>query len=123
MSDLTALTDRYFEMWNETNRDRRRKLIAEIWTDAPSYVDPVGQGEGRDGIDEMVAGVQERFPDHRLNRTSPIDAHNGRLRFNWELAPEGGEALVKGVDFGIVVGDRLHMITGFFDQVPAPSAP
>jgi hypothetical protein len=76
------------------------------------------RGEGRDGIDAMVASVQQRFPGHRFRRTTAVDAHNDRVRFGWALAPEGGPDLVAGVDFGVVAGGRLAEITGFLDQLP-----
>jgi isopentenyl diphosphate isomerase/L-lactate dehydrogenase-like FMN-dependent dehydrogenase len=118
MNNLAALIDRYFAMWNETDVDRRRDLIARTWTEDAAYIDPLVEGAGQAGIDAMVAGVQTQFPGHRFRRTSEIDAHHDCVRFAWELAPEGGAALVRGVDFGVVIGDRLRSITGFLDQVP-----
>jgi len=120
MTDPTDLIDRYIAMWNETNGARRRALIARIWTDGASYVDPAIKGDGPAGIDAMVAGVQARFPGHRFRRVGPVDAHNGHVRFAWHLAPDGGPALATGVDFGVVSPDgRLASITGFFDHVAA----
>ena len=118
MTDVTKLIDRYIAMWNETDPDARRDLIAGSWTEAGLYVDPLQRGEGHDGIDIMVAAVQDRFPTHRFRRTSDVDAHNDVLRFNWELAEEGQVPLVKGLDVGLLAGDRLANITGFLDQVP-----
>jgi hypothetical protein len=111
----------YIAMWNETDAQRRRDLIARTWTEAPSYLDPLMQGEGQDGIDAMVRGVQERFPGYRFRRTSEVDGHHDRVRFAWELGPEGGPALAGGVDFGVVVGGRLQAITGFLDFAPKPT--
>src|SRR5919204_3800821 len=62
MSNVTELIDRYIAMWNETDKTRRRDLIAETRTRTASYLDPVMQGEGPAGIDAMVRSVQERFP-------------------------------------------------------------
>ena len=77
------------------------------------------QGEGGDGIDAMIAGVQDRFPGHRFRRTGDVESHHDRVRFTWELAPEAGDPVVKGTDFGVVTPhDRLQSITGFFDYVP-----
>ena len=117
MSNLTELIDRYIAMWNETDPDRRCTLIANLWTQDAHYLDPVLQGEGQSGIDEMVAVVHQRFPAHRFRRTSDVDSYHDRVRFSWELAPEGGAAVVSGIDFGILAGDRLRMVTGFFDHV------
>lgn len=119
MSNQTDLIDRYIAMWNETDPARRQKLIAETWTEGASYLDPKLEGAGRAGIDAMVQGVQESFPGHRFTRTSDVDAHHDRVRFTWQLAPEGGPALVTGTDFGVVAGERLQMMTGFFDHVAA----
>ena len=119
MCKLNDLADRYIAMWNETDAVRRRALIAAVWTPDGAYVDPVVQSDGHGGIDAMVKAVQERFPGHRFARTSDVDAHHDRVRFRWTLGPDGGAAIVEGVDFGTVAGDRLKSITGFFDKVPA----
>ena len=121
MTDFTDLADRYIAMWNETDARRRRDIIARLWADNASYVDPLMSGTGAAAIDDMVQGVQQRFPGHRFHRTSDVDAHNRCLRFAWELRPEAGkEPLVAGIDFGMVAADgRLQAITGFLDRVPA----
>jgi len=120
-SDTIDLIDRYIAVWNETDAVRRRDLIARTWTEDASYLDPMLQGAGQVGIDAMVQGVQAQFPGYQFRRTSEVDAHHDRVRFAWELAPEGGPAFVTGVDFGIVAPDgRLNAITGFLNQAPAP---
>jgi len=118
MNTLTDLIDRYIAAWNETDRGRRRDLIAQTWTEDASYVDPVLQSDGRDGIDAMIGSVQERFPGHRFRRTSEVESHHDRARFTWELVPEDGAPVVRGTDFGIVTpANMLQAVTGFFDQV------
>ena len=62
MSNSTDLIDRYFAMWNETDAGKRRELIAKTWTENARYVDPMLEGEGRQGIDAMVAAKHQRFP-------------------------------------------------------------
>ncbi len=120
MNTLTDLIDRYIATWNETDGGQRRDLIARTWTENASYLDPVLQGEGRDGIDAMIVDVHERFPGHRFRRTGDVESHHDRVRFTWELASEEGAAVVSGTDFGIVTLDnRLQAITGFFDHVRA----
>ena len=117
MDNLTELIDRYIAMWNEIDPGRRRALITQTWTEDARYVDPVLEAAGPASIDAMVCGVHERFPGHRFRRTGDPDAHHDRVRFTWELAPEGGAAVVKGIDFAIVAGERLQTVTGFFDHV------
>ena len=119
MTDVTALIDRYVAAWNETDPERRRTLIAETWTEDAGYLDPLMAGEGHAGIDAMIAGVQARFPGHRFRRTDAVDAYHDRVRFGWELGPDGGPALAGGLDVGVLDGDRLRSITGFLDFAPA----
>jgi hypothetical protein len=117
MNTLTDLIDRYIATWNETDAPRRRALIADTWSEGASYVDPMLEGQGHDGIDTMIVAVQERFPGHRFRRTGEVESHHDRVRFTWDLAPEHGEPVARGTDFGIVASDnRLRSITGFFDQ-------
>jgi hypothetical protein len=118
MSNFTDLVDRYIAIWNETDDERRRNLIARTWSEDSTYLDPLMGGEGRGGIDAMIRGVQAQFPGLLFRRTSGVDAHNDRVRFAWELGPEGGPALAGGVDFGVIVDDRLQTITGFLDFAP-----
>ncbi|MDJ1160115.1 nuclear transport factor 2 family protein [Chelatococcus sp. SYSU_G07232] len=119
MTALDNLADRYIAAWNETDAARRRELIAGIWTEGARYRDPLMQGEGPSGIDALIAGVQERFPNHHFRRTSPVEAVADHIRFSWELAPADGPALVKGTDFAIVADGRLQAVTGFLDEAPA----
>ena len=108
MTDTTDLVDRYIAIWNETDAGRRRALIDRTWAEAATYVDPMMRGDGRAAIDAMIAAVQERFPGHRFRRTSDIDAHNGRVRFRWELGPEDGPVLVYEFAAGINGAELPH---------------
>jgi aspartate/methionine/tyrosine aminotransferase len=120
MNTHAAVIERYFAAWNETDPEHRRELIAQTWTEDAAYIDPLMEGTGHVGIDAMIGAVQTQFPGHLFRLTSPIDAHHDRVRFTWELAAENGVALVKGTDFGLIVGERLQSVTGFLDQVPQP---
>ena len=77
MNNLTDLIDRYIAMWNETDGERRREIIARVWTRNASYVDPVLQGEGQAEIDAMVQSLQQRFPGHKFRRTGAVDVSTG----------------------------------------------
>lgn len=124
MTEHTDLADRYIAVWNETDPGRRRALIARTWAESGRYRDPLLAGDGPDGIDAMVAAVHEKYLGHVFRRTGEVDAHNGHLRFAWELAPEGGPILASGIDFATVADDgRLATVTGFFDYVASAPAP
>jgi SnoaL-like domain len=117
MSDVATVVDSYIESFNETRPDRRRQLIAQTWTDDASYLDPQMSGEGPDGIDAMIAAVQERFPGHRFTLVAGPDAHNDRVRFTWHLLGTDGDPIAVGIDFGMLADDgRLRDVTGFLEH-------
>jgi hypothetical protein len=121
---IVELVDLYIAMWNETDAGRRRGLIAKIWADGASYLDPVLSGEGRDGIDAMVKAAHEKYPGHRFKRTSDVNMHHDRAQFAWELGREGCPALVKGVDFATLSNEGcLKTVTGFFTELNLPPEP
>jgi SnoaL-like domain len=119
MNANTALIDRYFDAWNETDTERRQQLIASTWANDAAYVDPLLSGAGHEGIDAMICAVHERFARHTFRRTTDVDGFANRLRFSWELVSPEGVSIVKGSDFGEVDGSgRLQSVTGFLDAAP-----
>jgi hypothetical protein len=116
MTDVATVVERYIDMWNETDPDRRREIIAQAWTDDASYLDPHMAGDGPEGIDAMVAAVQERFPGHRFRLAAGPDTHHDRVRFGWTLHATDEQAIAAGTDFDNLAGDgRLREVTGFLE--------
>lgn len=108
--------DRYIAMWNETDPASRRDIIRGLWSEDCDHLDPTTRAVGRDGIDGLVAAVQERFPGHQFRRTSEVDSHSGHIRFSWSLTADRGGPALSGTDFGALTEDgRLRRITAFFD--------
>lgn len=122
MTDIDTIAANYIALWNERMPARRRDLLAAHWSETASYLDPVMQGDGHDGIDALVGGVQARFPDfrfHLIGRPSGYgEPSRFQLRFSWGLGPEGADAPIKGTDFAELADGRIRRITGFLDQVP-----
>jgi hypothetical protein len=119
MASHDSVIDRYIACWNEADPARRRALIAETFTEAARYVDPMLEGEGHAGIDALIAAAQAHFPGARFRRRGHADAHHDRLRFAWELGPEGAAAVAGGTDLAVVAADgRLASVTGFLDFAP-----
>ena len=116
MADSKEIVDRYIAMWNETDPERRRDLVAQTVTEDASYLDPVMAGAGIDGISEMIGGAQQQFPGHRFTLASGPDVHHDRVRFSWSLASDGGAPVAMGTDFVTLAEDgRMRAITGFLE--------
>jgi SnoaL-like domain len=116
MTDVTTVVDGYIAMWNEPSDDARREIIARTWADDATYVDPLLQGDGPDGISAMIAGAQQQFPGHRIELTAGPDAHHDRVRFAWRMLDPNGTTAIAGVDFATLAPDgRLRDVTGFIE--------
>ena len=120
-TDLNTTIHRYIDAWNETDADRRRALVADVFADDGSYVDPLLAGAGHDSIATMIGLAQQQFPEHRFELSYGPDAHNDRVRFAWRLfGPEGDAPVAAGVDFATVAADgRLRSVTGFLESPAA----
>jgi hypothetical protein len=119
MTDMNSIARRYIDLWNERRPSRRREMLASDWTADAHYVDPIMNGDGHDGVDALIAGVQQRFPDFKFKLIGEPNGYGDQLRFSWALGPDGVDSPIKGTDFAVLREGRIRSITGFLDQVPA----
>jgi hypothetical protein len=118
MTDVNTIAIRYIDLWNERTPSRRREILSQNWADDARYVDPLMSGDGHDGVDALISGVQQRFPDFRFRLIGEPSGFGEHVRFSWGLGPDGADAPIKGTDFAVVRDGRIRSITGFLDQVP-----
>ena len=89
MTDIQKIATSYIDLWNERAADRRRDMLKQNWTDDASYIDPLMSGDGRDGVDALIAGVQQRFPEFKF-RAFPGDANGFGDRLRFSTGPRPG---------------------------------
>lgn len=118
MTDINTVARRYIELWNEKTASRRREMLAAGWTADAKYVDPLMSGDGHEGVDALIAGVQQRFPDFSFKLIGKVDGYGDHIRFSWGLGPDGVDSPIKGTDFAVLKEGRISCITGFLDQPP-----
>jgi hypothetical protein len=118
MTEINQIAENYIALWNERTPSRRREMLATSWTADAKYVDPLMSGEGYDGVDALIADVQQRFPDFKFKLISEPNGFGDHLRFSWGLGPDGVDSPIKGTDFAMLKEGRIRSITGFLDQVP-----
>ena len=119
MTDHKTVASRYIDLWNERAPQRRREMLGANWTADARYVDPLMSGDGHAGVDALIAGVQQRFPDFRFALIGEPNGFGDHVRFSWGLGPEGSDSPIKGTDFAVLSHGRIRSITGFLAQVPA----
>ena len=118
MTDHTTIARHYIELWNERTASRRREMLATNWTSDAKYIDPLMAGDGHDGVDALISGVQQKFPDFKFKLIGEPNGFGDHVRFSWGLGPEGVDSPIKGTDFAVLKDGRIRSITGFLDQVP-----
>lgn len=110
----------YVSIWNENDPVRRRKQIEETFTAQASYLDPLMQGAGHDGLDGMISAAQAQFAGLRFQVSGTPDGHHDVVRFSWSLGAEDSESLAAGTDIAVITPDgRIERVTGFIDKMPA----
>lgn len=118
--NVSNLVEQYILAWNETHPLKRQKLIEQIFSQDAHYLDPLMEGQGRAGIDQMIAGVQQQYPGFQFTLLGAADAHQNRARFRWGMGPTGQPDVVEGTDFVVLSTEGLmQSVTGFLDRVPA----
>jgi hypothetical protein len=111
------LAVRYLQAWNESDPQRRRALVAEVFSDNASYVDPLAEVAGHEGLCALIGGMQAKFAGARFSLKGTPEGHHDRVRFSWALAVDG-KKLAEGTDVALLAPDgRLEAVTGFLDYV------
>ena len=118
MTDFNAIASNYIATWNATDAAARDTLIADHWSDAPHYVDPLMAATGRDELSAIIGAVHGRFPGFRFSLLGNPDGHGEYLRFSWGLGPEGAAPVIEGSDVVGLENGRMRQVVGFLDKVP-----
>ena len=118
--DVTALIDRYCQVWNEADSSIRDDLLASLWARNATYTDPSVHAANATELLAHIAAVRARRPGASVVRTSAVDAHHGIARFAWKVALADGTELPEGFDIAFISSDgsRIERIIGFFGPVP-----
>ncbi|TIS08017.1 MAG: nuclear transport factor 2 family protein [Mesorhizobium sp.] len=98
MTDLNTIARNYITAWNESDAARRKTLLEAAFTS-----------------DVM----QQQFAGFRFSLKGEPDGFADRIRFSWNLGPEGAESVIEGTDICVIENGRLKSVTGFLDKVPA----
>ena len=124
VNDPHEWAERYTAVWKEPDGDRRRKAIAELWSEDAIHVlqptqevyeaaderavNPTWQVRGHDELEASVTSAYEDFLAsgqmsfrlrHGANRLGDV------VTWRWEGVSPGGEVLGAGLEFVILATD------------------
>jgi hypothetical protein len=116
--------DQYFQAWNARNRNVRTAAVEGACAADVVYTDPKADVEGHQAFSDMIDAVQTQLAEQHATftflRTSAVDEHHGRLRFNWALKGHDAATVLAGVDCAQLSDDgRLQSVVGSFGETPA----
>jgi hypothetical protein len=120
------LAAKYLALWNEPDADRRRRTIAELWTEdgrhllqPPQEIRAIAarpgigltailEARGHEEIAARVASAYEHWvASERLTFRGRDDAERlgDAVKFHWEAVTEDGEVFGAGLDFLVLAVD------------------
>jgi hypothetical protein len=113
------LADRYLALWNEPDADRRRRTIAELWTESGRhFLQPPAQpgiglkaileARGYEEIEARVTSAYEHWvgsEGFRFRGRDDAEQVGEVVKFHWEALDKNGETFAVGLHFLILAAD------------------
>jgi hypothetical protein len=116
MTDIATFVDRYVNIWNEPDADRRRQTVRELWQEDARHLARTLEAVGYDGIETRVASAYQKWVKEKGNvfrLRDGVDGHHDTIKLRWEMLPAaGGEVISIGFDF-LVLGEDGRIRTGY----------
>src|SRR5579871_2807908 len=116
MTDIKELVERYVNIWNEPDGERRRRTVHDLWQEDARHLARAIEAFGHDGIETRVRTAYEKWVKEKGNifrLRDGVDGHHDTIKLRWEMLPAaGGEVISIGFDF-LVLGDDGRIRTGY----------
>ena len=115
-TDIATFVDRYINIWNEPDADRRRQTIRELWQEDAKHLARTLEAIAHDGIETRVANAYQKWVKEKGNvfrLRDGVDGHHNTIKLRWGMLPAAGGALISiGLDF-LVLGKDGRIRTGY----------
>jgi hypothetical protein len=108
-----------FEVFNERDRDKRSEAIARTYTEDVVFHDPQDVVVGRPALDAKAQEVLDDAPGFVFRAEGPVRENHDLGMLAWELGPEGGPAVVAGLDVALVRDGRIASLYTILTATPA----
>jgi len=120
------LAEKYLALWNAPDADRRRRMIAELWTEDGRHIlqppqeiraiaaqpgiglTAILEARGHEAIEARVASAYEHWVgSERLSFRGRDDAERlgDVVKFHWEAVAKDGELFGVGLNFLVLAAD------------------
>jgi hypothetical protein len=120
------LADRYLSLWNEPDADRRRRTIAELWTEDGRHIlqppqeirviaaqpgiglTAILEARGHEEIEARVASAHEHWVGSEglsFRRRDDAEQLGDVIKFHWEALDKDGELFAVGLHVLVLAAD------------------
>jgi hypothetical protein len=125
-TEAEQLADRYIALWNEADPERRRRMIAELWTEDGSHILQPPQemreiaarpglgmaatleARGHAELEARAASAYEQWvgsDELSFRRRDDVERLDDVVKFHWEAVSPDGEVTAVGLDFLVLGAD------------------
>lgn len=113
---VARAVDTYLAAWNETDAQRREKLLETCWAAEGRYFDKFACLSGREALHAHIANVQIHMPGLKIERVGPAQHSHGRVVFRWRVPDAPGGKDLSGTDaIRLTLDCRIRELVGFWD--------
>ena len=120
------LADRYLALWNEPDADRRRRMIAELWTEGGRHIlqppqeirgiaaqpgiglTAILEARGHEEIEARAASAYEHWVGSEglsFRGRDDVERLGDVVKFHWEAVAKDGELFGVGLNFLVLAAD------------------
>ena len=120
------LAEKYLALWNEPDADRRRRMIAELWTEDGRHVlqppqeirglaaqpgiglTAILEARGYEAIEARVASAYEHWVGSEglsFRGRGDVERLADVVKFHWEAVTKDGELFGAGLNFLVLAAD------------------
>ncbi len=111
MVDAQQLAERYANIWNEVDLEKRRTAIAHLWRADGRHFVKTTQVQGHDALERRVTASHEknvRDAGYLFRVVGQAQRLPGVVTFNWQMVkPAMGDVVATGLEFLEIDGDGL----------------
>ena len=122
----TAMAEKYLALWNEPDPERRRRMIAELWTEDGRHIlqppqeiraiaaqpgiglKAILEARGYEEIEARAASSYEHWVASEglsFRGRDDVERLGDVVKFHWEAVAKNGEVFGVGLDFLVLAAD------------------
>ncbi|WP_068609720.1 nuclear transport factor 2 family protein [Paenibacillus swuensis] len=116
---IELLINKHIEIWSETDSQKRRIKIQEVYKSNCRIFDPFFSDivVGHEALSDLIDEVQAKNPGRVFTVTpGSIDEHHDQARFSWNYESPDNPVVITGQDFITVENGLIQSLTVFVDE-------